>query len=60
MGSLKNIIMLVIFIISVFLTFIGHKAISYKGLVMMLLGLIGILTVLYLYNQTYAARDTNK
>ena len=57
MGSLKNIIMVVIFIISVFLTFIGHKIISYKGLAMMLLGLIGILVVLYLYNQTYAARD---
>ena len=57
MGNFKNIIMLVIFIISVFLTFIGHKIISYKGLVMMLLGLIGILIVLYLYNQTYATKD---
>ena len=60
MGNWKNIIMFVIFIISIFLTFIGRKTISYKGLIMMLLGLVGILLVLYLYNQAYVSKDETR
>lgn len=47
------IIGIVLFVISVALVFIGQKNIGYTGLGLEIIGLIGILVVLHLYNRQY-------
>ena len=49
----KNIILLVIFVVCIALIIIGQKNISVTGLVMELIGLAGLLVLLYLYNRKY-------
>lgn len=44
---------IVLFVISVALVFIGQKNVGYTGLGMEIIGLVGILIVLYLYNRQY-------
>ncbi len=55
--SLKNIIViiikLVIFIGSVALVVIGQRNIGFQGLGTMMIGLVGILSLLYLYNKAH-------
>ena len=50
---IRNIIMLVVFIVSLALIVVGQKNISAMGLAMELIGLVGLLTLLFLYNRKY-------
>ena len=49
----KNLILIVIFIVSMALIFIGQKNIGYMGLATEIVGLAGLLAVLYVYNRRY-------
>ncbi|CAG9703401.1 MULTISPECIES: DUF6903 family protein [Clostridium] len=50
---MKKIIYLITFIISLFLVIKGRTITNYFGLAMMFVGLIGILSEIYLYNKQY-------
>ncbi|MDU1404177.1 DUF6903 family protein [Clostridium sp.] len=50
---MKKIIYSIIFIISLALVIKGRTITNYHGLIMMFLGLIGILSEIYLYNKQY-------
>lgn len=50
---IRNIIMLVVFIVCLVLIVAGQKNISAMGLAMELIGLVGLLTLLFLYNRKY-------
>ena len=50
---IRNIIMLVVFIVCLVLIIVGQKNISAMGLAMELIGLIGLLVLLFLYNRKY-------
>lgn len=49
----KNVLLVIIFIVSIALIFIGQKNVGYAGLMTELLGLAGILGILYTYNGRY-------
>ena len=51
--TMKNIIAAVCYIISLALVFIGQRNVGYTGLAMELIGLVGLLVLLYLYNKKY-------
>lgn len=50
---MKKLIYIVIFLISIFLVVKGRDVNNYIGLLMMLIGLAGILSEVYLYNKQY-------
>lgn len=52
-STMKNIIMGIVAIVCLALIVIGQKNISSSGLMMELVGLIGLLTILFLYNRRY-------
>ncbi|MEG0452990.1 MAG: hypothetical protein RR428_07375 [Coprobacillus sp.] len=52
-GLTKNIISVVCFIVSMALVFIGQRNVGYTGLAMEIIGLIGLLALLYSYNKKY-------
>ncbi len=45
--------MFIVFIVCLALIIIGQKNISASGLVMELVGLVGLLTLLFIYNRRY-------
>lgn len=49
----RNIIMAVLFVFFLALIFIGQKTISLMNLGIMLVGLAGLLGLLYVYNRKY-------
>ena len=49
----KNIIAVICFIVSIVLVFMGQANVGYTGLAMELIGLAGLLILLYLYNRKY-------
>ncbi|MFQ7310993.1 MULTISPECIES: DUF6903 family protein [Sellimonas] len=49
----RNVIMVIVFIVCLALIIIGQKNISATGLMMELVGLIGLLTLLFIYNHRY-------
>lgn len=49
----KNIIMIIVFVVCLALIIIGQKNISATGLIMELVGLVGLLTLLLIYNNRY-------
>lgn len=51
--AVKNIIIAIVFIVCLALVIIGQKNIGVQGLVMELVGLIGLLTLLFVYNRKY-------
>lgn len=51
--KLKNIIRVVLLVVSLLLIIIGQRTISYGSLGIMLVGLAGVLVVLYMYNRSY-------
>lgn len=51
--TVKNIIMAIVFILSVVLIFVGQKNIGYMGLLIEIIGLAGIVGVLFTYNKKY-------
>ena len=50
---IKNIILLIIFIVCIALIVVGQKNIGATELAMELIGLAGLLVLLYLYNRKY-------
>ncbi len=55
-GTKKRIVILinlVLFIACMALVIVGQKTIEVKGLVMQLVGLAGILALIYVYNRKY-------
>lgn len=50
---MRNITLLIIFVLSMALIFIGQKNIGYFGLLLEVIGLAGLLTDLYIYNKKY-------
>lgn len=50
---IRNIIMVIVFIVCLALVLVGQKNISATGLVMELAGLVGLLTLLFIYNHKY-------
>ncbi|MCI5722878.1 MAG: hypothetical protein MR283_02570 [Erysipelotrichaceae bacterium] len=49
----ESILMIVVFIISVLLVIIGQRNVGYINLCMQVIGLVGILFVIGLYNKRY-------
>lgn len=52
-NTVKNIIMIVVFVICLALIIMGQRNISAMGLGMELIGLVGLLTLLFVYNHRY-------
>ena len=52
-GKTKIIIMVVVFIVSMALIFIGQKNVGYTGLATELVGLAGLIGVIYTYKKGY-------
>lgn len=52
-NTTKNIMAGLCFVISFGLVCIGQSNVGYTGLVMELIGLVGLLVLLYLYNKKY-------
>ncbi len=50
---IKNIILVVVFVVCLILIITGQKNISPSGLAMELAGLVGLLILLFLYNKKY-------
>lgn len=50
---IKNLIYLLIFAVSIILIAVGQTNIGLAGLCLMLVGLLGILFLLYVYNKKY-------
>ena len=55
--TVKNIIMAIVFILSVVLIFVGQKNIGYMGLLIEIIGLAGIVGVLFTYNKKYKIKE---
>ena len=53
MKALKIIVMLVIFVICIALVIIGQRNIGPSGLGLMILGLAGLVSLLWIYNRQY-------
>ena len=51
--KLQNLSLILIFIISIILVFVGQKNIGYAGLGAQLLGLAGLISILYTYNKRF-------
>ena len=52
-GIIRNVIKVIVFIVCLALIIIGQKNISAAGLGMELIGLVGLLTLLFIYNHRY-------
>lgn len=52
-GRLFSIVKLILFVVFVALVIVGQTQIGYGHLVMMLVGLAGLLVLLYSYNKKY-------
>ena len=50
---IKNVILRVVFVVCLGLVIIGQRNISLTGLSMELIGLVGLLVLLFLYNRKY-------
>lgn len=50
---LKNIILAILFFVSVLLVIKGNSILGYSGLAMMLIGMAGVISELYIYNKKY-------
>lgn len=52
-NAVRNIIMIIVFVVCLALIIIGQRNIAVSGLVMELVGLVGLLTLLFVYNHRY-------
>lgn len=52
-STVRNVIMAVIVVICLALVIVGQKNIGVPGLIMEVVGLIGLLTVLFFYNRRF-------
>ena len=49
----RNVLMIIVFVVCLALILMGQKNISATGLLMELAGLVGLLTLLFLYTRRY-------
>ena len=52
-NQIKGILKLILFIVSLMFVIYGQKFIGYTGLAVMLVGLVGLLYLLWSYNKKY-------
>lgn len=52
-SAVRNIIMAIVFVVCLGLVIAGQKNISAQGLIMQLVGVVGLLTELFIYNHRY-------
>ena len=52
-GKIRTLIMAIVFVVCLALITIGQKNIGVPGLIMELVGLVGLLTLLFIYNNKY-------
>ena len=52
-GILKTVLAVIFFIVCVALVVVGQRNIGSQGLLVMLLGLVGLILLLYLYNRKF-------
>lgn len=52
-GILKTVLAVIFFIVCVALVVVGQRNIGLQGLLVMLLGLVGLILLLYLYNRKF-------
>ena len=57
---LKKIVGFLLFIVFAAMVIIGQKTVSYGALGLMLLGLFGLLALLYVYNSSFVKQPKNK
>lgn len=50
---LKNVILTILFFVSAFLVIKGNSIPGYTGLAIMLIGMAGVISELYIYNKKY-------
>lgn len=50
---LKNIILTILFFVSLFLVIKGNSIAGYTGLAIMFIGMAGVISELYIYNKKY-------
>lgn len=51
--KIRNLIMVIVFVVCLALIIIGQKNIGVPGLIMELVGVVGLLTLLFIYNNKY-------
>lgn len=51
--SVQNILLAVVFVFSIVIIFICQKNIGYMGLLIEIIGLVGLIGVLFMYNRRY-------
>lgn len=52
-STVRNLIMAIVVVVCLGLVIVGQKNISAQGLIMELVGLVGLLTVLFFYNRRF-------
>ena len=52
-GKIRTLIMAIVFVVCLALIMIGQKNNGVPGLIMELVGLVGLLTLLFIYNNKY-------
>lgn len=52
-NKIKNIVLATVFLVCFVMIIIGQRNIGYPGLTIEIIGLIGILTVLFVYNKAH-------
>ena len=55
--KIRTLIMAVVFVVCLALIMIGQKNIGVPGLIMELVGLVGLLTLLFIYNNKYRSEE---
>ncbi len=53
MSKVKSIVMIIVFVVCLALVIIGQRNIGLQGLAMEMAGLVGLLTLLFVYNHQY-------
>ena len=59
-STVRNIIMCVAFVIFLAMIIVGQRHISVSGLAMEVIGLIGLLTLLFVYNHRYKRKERHR
>lgn len=52
-SAVRNIIMAIVFVVCLGLVIVGQKNIGVQGLCVQLIGVVGLLTELFIYNRKY-------
>ncbi len=53
-SPVKALIILLVFIVSIILVFVGRAKEGYMGLLLEIIGIVGLILELYIYNKQYS------